>query len=135
MQVVGSVASGSKFCWLLPDKRNTDYHYHCYYHLHYHYHYHYHYTTTLQKRALWKTWPVRSGIPIRLCKQKQGFKGHFKETNNSHTFRKQYRNNRSWFALIVLRVGMLSWLQRRKYSCHKKYFLLCMLTLIMLQIV
>ena len=56
----------------------------------------------LQKRAHWKTSPVKSGVPIRLWEQKRGFKDYrrfwslmnFIAVNYSHTFKRQCRNNR-----------------------------------------
>ena len=61
-----------------------------------------------QKRAHWKTSPVKSGVPIRLCEQKRGFKDYrrfrslmnFIAVNYSHTFKRQCRNNRSRLPLF-----------------------------------
>ena len=63
---------------------------------------------SLQKRAHWKTSPVKSGVPIRLCEQKRSFKDYrrfrslmnFIAVNYSHTFKKQCRNNRSRLPLF-----------------------------------
>ena len=62
----------------------------------------------LQKRAHWKTSPVKSAVPIRLCEQKRGFKDYrrfrslmnFIAVNYSHTFKRQCRNNRSRLPLF-----------------------------------
>ena len=64
--------------------------------------------TPLQKRAHWKTSPVKSGVPIRLCEQKWSFKDYrrfrslmnFIAVNYSHTFKRQCRNNRSRLPLF-----------------------------------
>ena len=54
----------------------------------------------------WKMLPVECGVPISLCEQKWSFKGYchfwslmiFIATNNSHTFKRWCRNNRSRLA-------------------------------------
>ena len=63
---------------------------------------------SLQKRAHWKTLPVKSGVAIRLCEQKRGFKDYrrfrslmnFIAVNYSHTFKRQCRNNKSRLPLF-----------------------------------
>ena len=65
-------------------------------------------SNALQKRAHWKTSPVKSGVPIRLCEQKRSFKDYrrfwslmnFIAVNYSHTFKRQCRNNRSRLPLF-----------------------------------
>ena len=62
----------------------------------------------LQKRAHWKTSPVKSGVPIRLWEQKRGLKDYrrfwslmnFIAVNYSHTFKRQCSNNRSRLPLF-----------------------------------
>ena len=64
--------------------------------------------SSLQKRAHWKTSPVKSGVPIRLCEQKRSFKDYrrFRSLMNfiaviySHTFKRQCINNRSRLSLF-----------------------------------
>ena len=67
---------------------------------------------SLQKRAHWKTSPVKSGVPIRLCEQKRSFKDYrrfrslmnFIAVNYSHTFKRQCRNNR-WLICKIKMIG------------------------------
>ena len=71
---------------------------------------HRHLHMPLQKRAHWKTSPVKSGVPIRLCEQKRSFKDYrrfrslmnFIAVNYSHTFKRQCRNNRSRLPLFYV---------------------------------
>ena len=62
----------------------------------------------LQKRAHWKTLPVKRGVRITLCEQKRGFKDYrrFRSLMNlivlnySHTFKRECGNNRSRLPLF-----------------------------------
>ena len=56
----------------------------------------------------WKTSPVKSGVFIRLCEEKRGFKGYrrfrtlmtFIASSNCQTFKREYRKKRSRLALF-----------------------------------
>ena len=56
----------------------------------------------------WKTSPVKTGVFIRLCEEKQGFKGYrrfqtlmkFTASSNCHTLKREYRKKRSKLALF-----------------------------------
>ena len=56
----------------------------------------------------WKTSPVKTGLLIRLCEEKRGFKGYrrfqtlmkFTAISNYHTFKREYRKKRSRLALF-----------------------------------